>query len=83
MIQPYVQNSIRTTRPFNSTKVSGLLLIQLSPENSGANFAGLIAALSRGQVIHAAKNSMIDMVPTHLAMTANCPKMRVPRFTRV
>lgn len=83
LIQPYVQNSIRTTRPFNSTRVSGLLLIQLSPENSGANFAGLIAAPSRGQVIHAAKNSMIEMAPTHLAMTANCAKMRVPRFTKV
>jgi hypothetical protein len=34
-------------------------------------------------VIHAAKNSMIEMAPTHLAMTANCAKMRVPRFTKV
>jgi hypothetical protein len=34
LIQPYVQNS--TTRPFKASIVSGLLLIQASPEMTGA-----------------------------------------------
>ena len=52
LIQPQVQNSTRTTRPFKSDNVSGWLLIQGPPDISGATLPVVKASPRGGDKSH-------------------------------
>src|SRR6266508_6542774 len=59
LIQPYVQNSTKTTRSFKSAMASGLLLIQFSPPTSGATLLTVMAVPCFGHNVQTARASPI------------------------